>query len=326
MSIATSMRNNSLTAVIGNKVYTVASDHPNWKSILDAIEKGKERLVIELMDIPRGIQGWFKEGNVMVQNGEVFYGTRKLGGVVVDRILNFMSNGLPYKPMVKFINKLMSNPSNRSTEELYTFLEHKNLPITEEGNFLAYKGLTETFYSCTSGKIVLLQGKVNEAGQIFNGIGETIETVRNEVDDNKENHCSHGLHAGSMEYAKGFSRGKLVIVEIDPKDVVSIPSDCECQKLRTCKYKVIGEFEAPLNDNFQPSDEDIDDDCESGEVDVENQDDNDSYDDGKRDGVADCQGDASDKKFVKIRKTSKRKRSDYNQGYYDGWTDVRDNA
>jgi hypothetical protein len=35
-------------------------------------------------------------------------------------------------------------------------------------------------------------------------------------------------------------------VEINPADVVSIPTDCNFQKLRTCKYKVVAEHELPL--------------------------------------------------------------------------------
>ena len=38
----------------------------------------------------------------------------------------------------------------------------------------------------------------------------------------------------------------MMIVEIDPSDVVSIPSDSECQKLRTARYKVVGEYEDTL--------------------------------------------------------------------------------
>jgi hypothetical protein len=37
--------------------------------------------------------------------------------------------------------------------------------------------------------------------------------------------------------------GHLMLVEIDPADVVSIPVDSEFQKLRTCRYKVVSEFE-----------------------------------------------------------------------------------
>ena len=40
----------------------------------------------------------------------------------------------------------------------------------------------------------------------------------------------------------------MMLVEINPADVVSIPTDCQFQKLRTCKYKVVGEYEIDLND------------------------------------------------------------------------------
>jgi hypothetical protein len=37
-----------------------------------------------------------------------------------------------------------------------------------------------------------------------------------------------------------------MIVEINPADVVSVPNDSDCQKLRTCKYKVVSLFKRKL--------------------------------------------------------------------------------
>jgi hypothetical protein len=159
--------------------------------------------------------------------------------------MDFAMSGLDHAPLCKFLEKLMQNPSKRAVEELYTFLEHKNLPITSNGNFIAYKGLLPDFYSITSGRAKLVKGKVKD-GKIYNGIGEEIEMQRRDVCDDKEIGCSYGLHAGSLDYATSFARGKVVIVEINPKDVVSIPVDCNFKKLRTCAYKVTGEYTAPL--------------------------------------------------------------------------------
>jgi hypothetical protein len=39
-----------------------------------------------------------------------------------------------------------------------------------------------------------------------------------------------------------------MVVEIDPRDVVSVPLDCDQQKLRTCKYKVVSLFEKKLEE------------------------------------------------------------------------------
>ena len=56
-----------------------------------------------------------------------------------------------------------------------------------------------------------------------------------------------------------------MVVEIDPSDVVSVPNDCDCQKLRTCKYKVVSLFEKkleePMCDDYGDY-EDWDDDSE----------------------------------------------------------------
>ena len=68
---------------------------------------------------------------------------------------------------------------------------------------------------------------------------------RTAVCDDANHGCSAGFHAGSHEYAKSYASGggHLLLVEIDPSDVVSVPHDCDCQKLRTAKYKVVAVHE-----------------------------------------------------------------------------------
>ncbi len=106
------------------------------------------------------------------------------------------------------------------------------MPLTPEGNFLAYKGVNEDFTDLWSGKF-------------SNKVGEVLEMRRNTVCDDANMGCSSGFHAGSYEYAKGYASGggNLMVVEIDPSDVVSVPFDCSCQKLRTSKYKVVSHYE-----------------------------------------------------------------------------------
>ena len=53
-----------------------------------------------------------------------------------------------------------------------------------------------------------------------------------------------------------------MIVKIDPSDVVSVPHDCDCQKLRTCKYEVVSlheTIETPLDDGLNCDYEDYSD-------------------------------------------------------------------
>ena len=205
-----------------------------------------------------------KYEQIEVKDGNVYVSGEPISNLVASRILDFLAEGVDCVPMFKFITKLNLNPSSRAVNELYTFMEHKFLPVTDNGNFLAYKALRSDFTDVHSGKF-------------DNNVGNVLEMPRNKVDDNKEAGCSYGFHAGTLEYARGFRpcNGKLVVVEINPADVVSIPTDCECQKLRTCKYMVHSEYEVPLEDLTYESRYSTDDD-----EDVDREWDDDSDDEG----------------------------------------------
>lgn len=177
-----------------------------------------------------------------IQGEEIFYKGEKLPKAFSDKVLSIISDGLPLEHFEKFWANLEQNPSAQSVKELTEFLDYKELPITEDGCFLAYKGVGYDYYSVhgnTNTKVI--QGEVNSSGQIFNGVGSVIEVRRRDVDDDREKHCSFGLHAGSLNYARGFA-SKLIVVKINPADVVSVPSDCDCQKVRVCKYEVVADF------------------------------------------------------------------------------------
>lgn len=53
---------------------------------------------------------------------------------------------------------------------LYKFLEHNGHPITKNGNFIAYKKVTEDFKDC-------------HTKSIDNNIGETVSMAREDVDN-----------------------------------------------------------------------------------------------------------------------------------------------
>ena len=179
---------------------------------------------------------------IEVKDGNLYVFGDPVHSTLATRVLSFLEAGLDCVHLFKFILKLNLNPSKRAVDELYTFLEHRALPITDNGNFLAYKAVREDYADKYSGKFL-------------NTIDAVLEMPRNKVDDDKNVGCSYGFHAGTVEYAKDFlgGSGHLMIVEINPADVVSIPTDCQFQKLRTCKYKVVGEYEIDLTDPLYAS-------------------------------------------------------------------------
>jgi len=233
---------NSLTIFWEGKPYTLRKDHINFKLAKQAIFEARYEDLGDLLDIAKAVED-FVEGEIEVKDEVVFYKNHRLHGVVVDKLLEMLRAGMKDSaPLTNFITRLQSNPSANSVNELYSFLSYKALPTTPEGKVLGYKGVKGDFYSSTgNADTIVVQGTTNESHQIFNGVGETIEVSRRCVDDNKDNHCSFGLHVGSYDYANGWAGGdgRLLVVEFDPEDAVSVPTDCDFQKLRVSKYKVI---------------------------------------------------------------------------------------
>jgi hypothetical protein len=261
MKIPYILTEESLTVVVNGKAMTMQKDHPAWSQAIDALNNEEYDRLENLFDVSKAVEDYVDdESGITVKEGSVFFQGEAIHNVVVDKILGFMRQGLPFKPLMRFLGKLMANPSRRAVNELYAFLEHKSMPITPDGNFVAYKGVTSDF-------------KDFHTGKFDNSVGETLSMTRNGVCDDANIGCSYGFHAGSYEYAKGYASngGHLLRVEIDPTDVVSVPLDCNCQKLRTAKYKVIAlheSIERPLDDgiygeydddNWDDSDEDTSD-------------------------------------------------------------------
>ena len=236
MSVPFMWVDGNLTLILNNKAHQVLPDHINYKMILEALPTATNDELLELVDIETAVAA-FSQGQVEVKNGKVLFEGEEVHGSISKRILEFMSKGLPFEPLVKFLENLMNNPSMQSQTELYDFLEHENLPITEDGYFLAYKAVSKDF-------------KDKWRGSFDNRVGQVCEMRRAKVDDNRGRGCSAGLHAGALNYVATYGSvdagDHIVIVKINPEDVVSVPSDCNCEKLRTCKYEVVGEYQGEL--------------------------------------------------------------------------------
>lgn len=216
----------------------------------DQPEDKQEEYVLQILNpIETKVDVIHGKDGFEVVDGKVFYKGSELPPALTTKVKSILAEGLPLTHFQKFWENLDQNPSATSVAELVEFLEYKELPITEDGHFIAYKGVTSDFYSIHgNSKTKVVKGLVDGSGRIYNGLGEEIEVTRREVDDNRANHCSYGLHVGSLDYASGFKGygGKLLVVKVNPKDVVSVPSDYNCQKCRVSAYKVLSEYESEI--------------------------------------------------------------------------------
>lgn len=227
----------SLTVVFDDGTSgTIYNSDPNFEAALDGVRAGDWAKVQAAMTPVEAVKKAAKSyDGVVVENDTVYYKGKELHGTLTRRIVEMVRDGFDIKPMVLFVENLMLNPAFKivSNLRLYDFLEYGNMPITEDGCFLAYRRVS-------------LDYKDLHTGTIDNSIGSTPEMPRNEVDENEDNTCSNGLHFCSREYLSSYGTGgnaRTVMVKINPRDVVAIPRDYNNTKGRCCRYEVIKELE-----------------------------------------------------------------------------------
>jgi hypothetical protein len=231
--------NGSVTLYLKGECLTVAPDHPNYNKIIDAIKAGDFSQIESLVNVAKAVSN-YTAGRVSIDNGQIFYNGFAVHSTLTDRIIKMMAEGFKFDHMIKFLENLMQNPSKRAVDETYWFLENYGLPITEDGCFLAYKAVRNNYTDIYSGKF-------------NNSIGSVVSMPRNMVDDNYGMDCSNGLHVGALDYVVGYGHFKkgeavpaggnrLLLVKVNPADVVSVPKYEGHTKMRVCQYTVVSEI------------------------------------------------------------------------------------
>jgi len=228
----------NIVIVIGNNSHTIGSTHISYDKIKDAIKNNDWDSVQDLVE-PKKVILNYGQGNVEVQGDKLFWKGKEFHNYLAGKFVEMYQEGFPVEPMVNFMENLMQNPSKRAVDELYSFLEKGDLPITADGHFLAYKKIRNDY-------------KDIHSGTMDNSVGTVVEMERNEVDDDANRTCSTGLHFCSKDYLKHFggSDSRTVILKINPRDVVSIPADYHSTKGRACRYEVIEEINKEAADAF----------------------------------------------------------------------------
>lgn len=236
MSYPYLIQGSNIVVVIGNKSHTISKTHITYQKVLDAIKAGDWDSLPDIIE-PKKVVLSYGAGNVEIQGETLFWKGKELNTGLSVRMIQMLQEGFPIAPMVNFMENLYQNPSHRAVTELYGFLEKNNLPITPDGHFLAYKKIRADFTDCHTGKM-------------NNSVGQVVEMERHEVNDNKDETCSTGLHFCGMSYLSSFGGERTVIVKVNPRDVVSIPSDYNEAKGRACRYEVIGELNVDPSEAF----------------------------------------------------------------------------
>lgn len=235
MSIPYILTENSLSFVLNNTPYVVPKTHRKWDQLIEAFNEGAGPEVIEpLVEIlPSLVE--YMDGKIQISNGRLNYNGRPLENGLTRRILQHLESGHEglAEPLIALLDKTQENPSYRAVQGLYEWLERSNLPIAADGDIIAYKIVREDYFDIHSGEFDHTPGKV-------------VEQPRNMCDEDPDRTCSTGLHfcsAGYLPHYGTAAGSRVVIVRINPRDVVAFPRDYDISKGRCCRMEVVGEVD-----------------------------------------------------------------------------------
>lgn len=241
--------NASVTVFEDGNMLVANSDNPNWDAIIEALLNDEP--VNDLITLTTAVAKKFERltTRVSVNGNQVYFDGDPVNNALTEQIVRFLAEGWEFEGLVNFMERIATNPSEHSREQLYTWLEAHNFTIDKNGYILMYKGVIDngdgTYGSIHSGPAIVNGQEVN--GHVPQTIGDVVEMPRSKVNHNPSEGCSTGLHASNFNYARSFTTGAVLTVQVDPADVVSVPTDCNAQKVRVCRYTVRGvtKYEIP---------------------------------------------------------------------------------
>lgn len=201
------------------------------KECLELYQMGELEEIPDVIAASKLLGGGVEES----ENGRLVVDGVEMDVELANKVREFKNQGKPFDYLIKLAEKIESIDSYFVRHQLYGFLQHNGHPITATGNFIAYKMVDSNFKDLRTGKF-------------DNSVGSMVTMDRRDCNEDPNQTCSAGLHVAAYEYAHNFGSGYLVLCEVDPRDVVAVPKDYNQKKMRTCRYKVVGLAEKPIEE------------------------------------------------------------------------------
>lgn len=258
-----------VAAVIDGQLFSATDRHAGYPALVAALRNGEPTEVIrDLFDATQAVARRFEalSERVTLANGRLYFDGDLIHNSLTEQVLRFIDEGIEdWRPLVNFFEKVSLNPNDHSREQLFDWLDRHSFAIAPDGDFLAYKGVRlhsgdKAYESISSGPAVV-NGVPHSSGPVPQSIGDVVEIARSRVVHNPSVGCASGLHVGDFSYANSFGP-VLLQVKVNPRDVVSVPTDCEWRKMRVSRYKVVdvlhGEYTSAVwntdDEDFEPED------------------------------------------------------------------------
>lgn len=232
----------TITIVLDRQVHTVQRSAMNADTLIAELAKGNDADLetIRSMSSVRNYIVYLSQGRVALTDAGIQFMGELVNSYMAERIMRHHVEGVDVSPMLAFMDRVMNHPIIGIQNDIYKWCEKGDMPFTAEGHIIAYKKVNPEYRSYHASP---------DGTHLYHPIGGLVEMERERVDPRRDNTCSTGLHFCSYDYLnqyQGAGTGRILILSIDPQDVIAIPTDYNQTKGRACRYKIIGEL--PLED------------------------------------------------------------------------------
>lgn len=244
----------NIVAFIDGELHVAHSTQPNFEEIKALLVDGAGEVedtdaLRDLFDPSKRAAEIFEAlgDRVSVKGGVIYLDGDAVHNSLSDQVIRFMREGVEgWQPLVKFFEKVQSNPNEHSREQLYSWLTSNEFSIADDGDIVGYRGVSKDdegrYWAGHRGQAIVNGVPVN--GAVENPVGGVVEMARSEVNHDPTTGCSTGLHVSNYAYAQSYGSSTLE-VRVNPRDVVSVPTESGWQKVRVCRFTVVDEVEAP---------------------------------------------------------------------------------
>ena len=232
--------NATITVFIEGNPHLVSMSHQHFDAILEKLMDSDDEGLFDLVASPEAkinsaIEAVGGSDQLVVKNGQAYFRGVQLDNELGRMLVEQSESGRTIPGFMAFAGKVLQSPSKASVDELYGFLRKSHMPICPDGDFLAYKKVRNDYTDC-------------HTGTFDNSPGNVHEMPRFAASDDRHKTCTDGFHFCAHKYLSWFASkthpdARVVVVKINPADVVAIPSDHDQAKGRTCRYEVISELQ-----------------------------------------------------------------------------------
>lgn len=217
-----------------SKVFMANNTHPLWEHLRESVAKADFDSFVMNVDLRHRLV-YSSTSFSIDETGAVFYNGELFNHELATILATMYQSGANVSDFERFIENVLRNPDQTAVSGLHRFITTNRMPLTPSGKILAYKIVGPNYMDLYAGKH-------------RNRPGDVPTEPREKCVSDPAVCCAFGLHFCSLGYLlkSGYGSGsnnRLMLIEIDPADVVSVPTTYDDLKGRCCKYTVVSELD-----------------------------------------------------------------------------------